>query len=138
MKDSFDMTMDVRNMLSLPAITALLGVDGKIYQTERPSGRATFTDIVINALGITNTTLQNGSGNINCYVPMITSGGVKLVDQTKMMTLSRAVIALVDEQYKATFQTWIEDSQTIMQDTDGSYFVNIPFKYQSVQNYTNI
>jgi len=138
MKDSFDITIDVRGLLNVSAITALLGADGKIFQTERPTGRTTFTDIVINALGITNTTLQKGSGNVNCYVPTVTSGSVKVADQAKMMLLSRAVIALIDEQYKTTFQTWIEDSQNILQDTDGSYFVNIPFEYQSVQNYKNI
>jgi len=138
MKDSFDITIDVRGLLNMPAILTLLGADGKIFQTERPTGRANFTDIVINALGITNTSLQKGSGNVNCYVPTITSNSVKIADQAKMMVLSRAVIALIDEQYKATFQTWIEDSQNILQDSDGSYFVNIPFEYQSLQNYKNI
>ena len=138
MKDSFDITIDVRGLLNVPAITTLLGADGKIFQTERPTGRTNFTDIVINALGITNTSLQKGSGNVNCYVPTITSGSVKVADQAKMMALSRAVIALIDEQYKATFQTWVDSAQSVLQDTDGSYFVNIPFEYQSVQNYKNI
>ena len=138
MKDSFDITIDVRGMLNVPVILTLLGADGKIFQTERPTGRTNFTDIVINALGITNTSLQKGSGNVNCYVPTITSGTVKVADQAKMMALSRAVIALIDEQYKATFQTWVDSAQTILQDTDGSYFVNIPFEYQSLQNYKNI
>ncbi|RZM22426.1 MAG: hypothetical protein EOO88_29460 [Pedobacter sp.] len=138
MKDGFDITIDVRGMLNVPAVTTLLGADGKIYQTERPTGRALMTDIVVNALGITNTTLQKGSGNINCYATPITSGGVKTADQTKLMALSRAIIKVVDEQYRSTFQTWIDDAPTILQDNDGSYFVNIPFEYQSVQNYTNI
>ncbi|MEO6522245.1 MAG: hypothetical protein ABIN91_11245 [Mucilaginibacter sp.] len=139
MKDSFDITIDVRAMLNVPAITALIGTDGKIYQNDRPSGRTLITDIVINALGITNNAIQKGSGNVNGYVPSLTSGSAKVADQIKMMVLSRAVIALLDSQYKTSFQTWIEDSPVIMQDTDGSYFVNIPFKYQSIQdNFTNI
>jgi len=134
MKDAFDVTIDVRGLLNVPAITTLLSTGGSIYQTERPSGRGAFTDIVINCLGITNEPLQKGSGNVNCYVPAITSGAAKVANQPAMMTLSRAVIALIDMQFKTTFQTWIEDTPIIMQDTDGSYFVNIPFEYQSVQN----
>jgi hypothetical protein len=136
MKDGFDITIDVRNMLNVPAILTLLGTDGKIYQTERPAGRALMTDIVINALGITNTSIQKGSGNVNCYVPVIPTS--KLANQSAMMTLSRAVIALIDEQYKLTFQTWVDSSPVVLQDTDGSYFVNIPFEYQAIQNYKNI
>ncbi|AMR34135.1 hypothetical protein A0256_23135 [Mucilaginibacter sp. PAMC 26640] len=139
MKDCFDITIDVRAMLNVTSVTSLLGTGGAIFQTERPSGRVAFTDVVINALGITNETIQRGSGNINIYAPAITSGTAKLADQVKLMNISRAVMPLVDAQYKPTFQTWIEDSSTIMQDTDGSYFLNMPFKYQSIQdNFKNI
>jgi hypothetical protein len=138
MKDCFDVTTDVRALLNVSPIISLLGVDGKIFQTERPSGRAAMTDLVINCLGVTNTALQKGSGNINAYVPAIISGTSKLADQVKLRALTKAIIPLVDAQFKDTFQTWLDDSPTIMQDTDGSYFVNIPFEYQSVQNYKNI
>lgn len=139
MKDSFDVTIDVKSLVTAPAIATILGSTGKIFQTERPSGREAMIDLVINCLGITNTSIQKGSGNINGYVPAIISEGVKMADQAKLMTLSRTVISLVDAQYKNSFQTWIEDTPTIMQDTDGSYFVNIPFEYQSIQdNFKNI
>ena len=138
MRDSFDITIDVRGLLNVPAITSLLGTDGKIYQTERIPGRALMTDLVVNALGITNTSIQRGAGNVNCYVPAITSGSAKIADQAKMMVLSRAVIAIIDERYTTNYQTWIEDSPTINQDSDGTYFVNVPFRYQAIQNYKNI
>jgi len=139
MKDGFDVTIDVRNLLNVPAITTMLGAEGKIYQNERPSGRTAITDIVINVLGINNYEIQKGSGNINGYVPSITVGTQKMADQAKLMTLCRAIVPLIDSQYKTTFQTWIDDSPTILQDTDGTWFVNIPFEYQSIQNnYQNI
>jgi hypothetical protein len=137
-RDSFDVTQDVRSLLNVSAITTLLGADGKIFQTERITGRALFTDLVINCLGVTNEALQKGAGNVNCYVPTITSGSAKIADQNKMMVLSRAVIALIDERYTTNYQTWVTETPTIIQDTDGTYFVNIPFRYQAIQNYKNI
>jgi hypothetical protein len=133
MKDCFDVTTDVRGLLNVPSITNLLGPNGNIYQTERPSGRANMTDLVINCLGVTNEALQKGSGNINAYAPAIVSNTVKLADQLRLSALAKAIIPLIDAQYKSSFQTWLDEVPTVMQDTDGSYFVNIPFEYQSVQ-----
>ena len=138
MRDSFDVTQDVRSLLNVSAITTILGTDGKIFQTERVAGRSLMTDLVINCLGVTITTLQKGAGNVNCYVPTITSGSAKIADQNKMMILSRAVIAAINEKYTTNFQTWVEDTPTIVQDTDGTYFVNVQFRYQAVNNYKNI
>jgi len=133
MRDSFDITIDVRGLLNVPSIISLLGADGKIYQTERPTGRALFTDLVVNSLGITNEQVQQGAGNVNCYVPSITSGGVKIADQAKTMIIARVVLSLLDERYMTNYQTWIQDENTLMQDTDGSFFYNIPFRYRSMQ-----
>jgi hypothetical protein len=139
MRDSFDITIDVSTMLDVPAIRTLIGTDGEIYQSERPSGRTDKTDIVVNAWGITNDALQKGSGNINIYAPGIISGHSMVADQAKLLSISRAIYPLIDSQYRTNYQTWIEYSATIMRDTDGSWFVNMPFEYQSVQdNFKNI
>ena len=132
MKDSFDVTQDIWSLLNVDSIKALLGTTGKIHQSERPPSRTTFTDIVINCLGITNNQIQKGSGNINCYVPSLASGPTK-ADQFKLKALSRLVIELVDEQNKDTFRTWIEENPILMQDTDLSWFMNVQFEYQSMQ-----
>lgn len=139
MKDAFDVILDVRTLLDKQVIAKAYGKPVDVWNNERPSGRAELSDIVINCLGISNSAIQKGSGNINCYVPSIQSGGQKMADQLGLMALSRVIIPLVDVQYRASFITWLEDAPNILQDTDGSYFVNIPFEYQSIQdNYKNI
>lgn len=141
MKDGFDIVTDVRALLNIPSIIALLG-GGKVEPSVK-STEPTVKGIVINSLGITNEADQVGFGNINCYCPAIISTingkTVSLPDQAALSNLAKAITPLVDEQYKPTFRCWIEEGANIMQDTDGSYFANVKFRYQSIQsNYTNI
>lgn len=140
-KDGFDIVTDVRGLVNTPAIIALLQ-GGKVD----PSVKTTASNvkgIVVNSIGITNTADQIGYGNVNCYCPSLVSTingkAVQLPDQSALSTLAKAVKPLIDEIYKPTFRVWIEDLPVIIQDTDGSYFANMKFRYQSIQNnYTNI
>ncbi len=138
MKDCFDMVTDVRGLLNVESVQALLQ-GGKIYPHQRPSGRNACIDIVISCRGVTNTQIQNGFGVINCYVPTITSGGQQLTDQTTFAKVAKTLIPLIDEQFKSTFHTWLDDTPEIMRDTDGKDFLNIRFRYRSLQsNYKHI
>jgi hypothetical protein len=135
-KDGFDLVTDVRSLVNIPSVLALLGSGGKV----EPSVKTTSSDkkgIVVNSLGITNETDQVGLGNINCYAPAIISTingkSVSLPDQQALSTLVKAITPLIDDQFKTSFRVWIEEMATIMQDTDGSYFANIQFRYQSIK-----
>ncbi len=130
MKDNFDMVQDIRSLINVPAITSL--IDGKIYPNIRPDN-SQKADLVVNGLGVTNTQQQIGSGNINGYVPKINQGGILVADQARLKTLGKAIVDLVDGVYKDSFRVYVEDTPEIVRDTDGSYFVNIGFKYYSIQ-----
>lgn len=132
MKDVFDMVTDVRSLINIPSITST--INGKIYPNLRPDGRASFADLVVNGLGITNTQQQIGSGNVNGYVPAITVDGAKVPDQARLNALGKAIAALIDNVYKDDFRVFVDGGPEPMRDTDGSYFVNVPYKYYSIQN----
>lgn len=133
MKDGFDIVTDVRGLLS-PLIPLLNG--GAIYPSVRPSG-SNKTDVVVNSLGISNKIDQVGFGNINIYAPFIQSSAngkpQTLPNQQLLSNLAKATVPLVDEVYKSTFRCWIEELPILLQDTDGSYFCNIRFRYQSIK-----
>lgn len=140
MKDVFDMVTDIRSLINIPAITGL--INGKVWPTERPAGRAE-TDFVVNGLAITNTPDQIGYGNVNIHVASLTETAngrtYSMPDQAKLSALAKAVTPYLDAQFKYSFRTEIEEGARIVQDTDGSWFVNIKVKYYSYnKNYQNI
>lgn len=141
-KDGFDAITDVRGLINIPSVLALLGTGGKVDPSIKTTG-SDVKGIVVNLLGITNDQDQIAIGNVNCYAPAIISTingkQVSLPNQAALSTLAKAITPLIDEQYKAKFRVWVEENATIVQDTDGSYFASIKFRYQSLQdNYTNI
>jgi hypothetical protein len=133
MKDSFDVTADIISLFNVPGINALL--TGEIYADDRPND-SKLIDVVVNCLGITNTAMQRGSANINIHAPNLPSGGK---DSITLRSIAKAIIPYVDTQFKNTFHTDIDDGGTIMRDSDGTWFYNIPVNYYSVQtNFKNI
>ncbi|SMC53243.1 hypothetical protein [Pedobacter nyackensis] len=132
MKDVFDMVTDVRSLVNVPVLTST--INGKVYPNLRPDGRTDFADLVVNGLSITNTQQQIGSGNVNGYVPTITKDGVRVPDQARLSAMGKSIITLIDNQYHDTFRVFVDGGAVPMRDTDGSYFVNVPFKYHSIQD----
>jgi hypothetical protein len=141
MKDGFDLVTDLRGLVNVPDITAL--IDGKIYPNIRPNN-STKTDIVINSVTINNSQDQIGYGNVNVYVPTIAGasgngGQQQFPDYAKMNAICKAITPYVETQYRDTFRTEVEAAGNIYQDTDGSWFINIRIKYRSIQtDYQNI
>lgn len=140
MKDGFDVVNDVRSLINIPTITSQ--IDGKIWPDMRPNNRVK-TDIVINCNSISNSVDQIGFGNVNIYVPGITETvdgqQWKKPDHYRLNSLCKLILPYIETQWRETFRTEVEDSGNIFQDTDGSWFVNIGFKYYSLQsNYQNI
>ncbi|RQO79135.1 hypothetical protein DBR40_05290 [Pedobacter sp. KBW01] len=139
-KDVFDMVTDVRKLIDVPAITALLGTGARVEASIKSTGPS-VKGIIVNGLSISNTADQIGFGNVNCYAPAISSTvngkTVLLADQETLSNLAKAVKPLIDGIYMTDFRVWVESLPTITQDTDGSYFANMTYRYQSIQNNFN-
>jgi len=132
MKDAFDVTADVISLINVPAVKAL--ITGGITADDR--GSTNLVDIVVNCFGITNNPIQKASPNVNIYAPNLSSGKK---DAIKLRTIAKALIPLLDTQFRPTFHTDVEDSGSLIQDADGNWFYNIPINYYSIQtNFNNI
>jgi len=140
-KDGFDVVTDVRALINVASIQAMLD-GGKVEPSIKSTG-ASKKGIVVNCPSISNTAEQIGFGSINCYAPAIISTvdnkPVQLPDQATLSNLAKAVKKRVDSYKGNDFECWIESLPVIMQDTDGSYFANLRFRYQASQrNFKNI
>lgn len=139
MKDGFDLVTDVISLINVPAVLSL--IDGQIWPFEK-TGDTEHTEIVVNSIGVTNTELQIGDGNVNVYAPYkvtnIYGKDWLLPDHVKLDTLAKVIVPLIDTQFKDTFNTEVVTTEMI-QDTNGIWFLNIKIKYYSIQNnYQNI
>ena len=140
MKSALDLVDDIIKLIEVPAITGQ--ISGKVWAEERWDD-VSKTDILVNSTGIVNLAMQVGFANINIYVPSESQtwgGKAKLYPNRKEMKRLVALISpLVETQWKETFHCEIEEAGNILQDTDGSWFINIRVKYWSLQeNYKNI
>jgi hypothetical protein len=129
MKDAMDMVIDVRGLINPEEVTSMVD---KIHSNVAPDG-ATGTYIVVNSINITNTQDQIGSGNINIHVPSIGAAGKTGPDQAKLYSIGKVVTEFVSSQYRDTFRTIVTDGAKIFRDADGTYFLNIRYKYYSLQ-----
>jgi len=140
MKNGFEVVNDVRALINVQPVLGL--ITGAIYPGQRPSN-STKSDIVVRTNGGTNSQDQAFYVYINCYYPSISStidGKLQsLPDYAKLSTLAKAIEPLVDSQFKATFRCWVDETANLVQDSDGSFFISIRVRYQSIQeNYKNI
>jgi hypothetical protein len=132
MKDVFDMVSDIRSLVNVPELTSL--IDGKVYSSIRPDG-SKMVDVVVNGLHITQTYDQIGSGNINIYVPKKDFGDGRMeTDQARMSSLGKIVSGLIKCVYASTFRVFLDEQAKPVKDADGNYYVNIRYKYYSIQN----
>lgn len=133
MKDAFDVMTDVRSLINVPAFSSL--ITGGIWPNNRPNN-STKIDVVVGVASVSNTQIQRAYGNVNIYVPTISTpdgkgGQQQTPDYAKMNALCKAAIPLLDVQYKQTFELEVDQAGSIFQDTDGSWFINIPYNYRS-------
>lgn len=131
MKNGLDLINDIRSLLNVSAVTS--EISGKIWPNERPDNRLDKADIVVNSLAISNNQLQRGIGNVNIYVPTISTvidgKPQQTPDYSKLNRLIGIVLPLLDDIWKETFHTEVEEPGTLLKDTDGSFFYNIKVKY---------
>ena len=133
MKDGFDVPEDIISLINVPEVNTLLS--GGIYAGSRPNG-STSIDIVVNCMGITPRQEQQGTANVNIYVPNLPSGRP---DAIRFRTIFRTIRPLLDAQYTRTFRLHLDGGGTFIQDRDGNWLYNVPLKYYSVQiNYQNL
>lgn len=141
MKDGFDVVTDVRNLINIQTVQQMLN-GGKVEPSIK-STASSIKGIVVNSITISNDQDQVGFGNVNCYAPPlesnVNSNTLPLPDQATLSTLAKTVTALIDGVYTPSFRVWVDNGAQILKDTDGSYFANIRFRYQSIQsNYKRI
>jgi hypothetical protein len=127
MKDWFDVCTDAISLFDVPEFKS--NITGNIYMNDRPGG-SKLIDVVVNCLGITNEPMQQGSGNANIYAPNLDSGRP---DTITLRRVAKALMPYLDHQNRATFQTNLEEGGKLSQNTDGSWYFNIPFEYYSNQ-----
>jgi hypothetical protein len=127
MKDAFDVVADVRSLINVTAVTALL--TGKVYPDNRP-GNSDQSDIVVNCFGVTNRWQQQSIVNVNIYVPVLESGNT---DKITFRNIVKVLLPLLDHQNRETFQTDVDDAGSFITDPDGKEFYNIPVNYHSIQ-----
>jgi hypothetical protein len=133
MKDSFDVMTDIISLFDVDAFKA--NITGKIYSNDKPAG-SKLIDVVVNCPGVTNAQVQKSFPNVNIHAPNLASGRP---DAITLRKVAKAIFPYLDTQFTDTFHTNIEDGGGLIQDTDGSWFYNIPINYYSVQtNFKNL
>lgn len=135
MKTGLQVAQDVRSLINLPVVTS--AISGKIYPIKR-SINSRLVDIVIGIQGLDNEQLQQGTVNVNVFVPNLISDS-SMPDLATLDKLSALLSPLLDGQYRQEFHTKVGSPPIVYQDTDGSHFLNIKVDYYSIQtNFKNI
>lgn len=127
------MGADVRSLINVPSILNMLD-GGKIYPDVRPANRTDQVDIVVNTLGINNSPFQKGTSNINIYAPSLEDGRP---NYEKLTGISKAILPLIDTQWKLNFRTEVTDPGTLLRDADGTWFLSMQLGYESYNKQFN-
>jgi hypothetical protein len=138
MKDTVDAAIDVQRLINKPEVKSLL--TGTIWLGERPAGRQSLSDIVINSGTVNNMQYQIGFVEVNIYWPnMKEAPNTGLADQANLRRVGKVVSSFLDTQWEETFSLEIENAGKIFKDLDGSNYYNIGCRYRALQdNYKNI
>lgn len=135
MKDSIEIMKEVMSLIRLPEIEG--SITGEIWPHSKPSGRGELTDIVVSCFTLNNKQIQTANVNINIHVPNLKDTG--LPNLRRFGELAYLLLPFLDNQNKSDFYTWVENPGVIINEKDGSHFLNIVVKYNSIQsNYKNI
>lgn len=115
------------------------GVTGSIFKYKRPLN-SKKVDVVINSLTLNASVLQQGIVNINIHAPNRTDikfDGVSdnsFADNLTLEYICGQIIPMVDCQWKETFHTDVDTAPNMLQDSDGTWYINIRVNYYSVIN----
>lgn len=136
LKDAFDLVTDVIALVNVPAVTSL--ITGKVHPNIRPDG-SNLSDLVVTSTGVIYDQIQTGYGYVNIYVPKTIVNGKMVTDQIKLKELANVITPLINNQFRNSFSTKIDQPAKLFKDTDGSHFASIKVKYTSIrENYEHI
>lgn len=116
-----------------------LVISGQIYKYKRPLN-SKKVDIVVNSLTLSTQPLQQGIVNINIHSPNMKNVQIEgqpdseFPDSETLNRIAADIIPLVDVQWKDTFHTDIDTAPNMLQDSDGTWYINIRLNYYSVIN----
>lgn len=127
MKQTFDTDMILFKLLNDSAVASI--ITGGIYKRKRPNN-SVKEDIVVNTITLTQDYFpQIGTSNINIHVADIDVkiGGVaqKVPDESRMKTLSEAVLSVVRNAMIPGISATVEMQSTIQEAEINQHFVNI-------------
>lgn len=124
-KTVFDAKQWIYELLNVSSVK--MSISGKIYKNKRPA-ESTKEDIVINSILMDNEFLQDGTFNVNCYVPYVSVSidGISqfMPNENRLSQISQLVYPLLDNIYRDEFNLTIERHETIDVESEKSSYLN--------------
>lgn len=111
--------------------TAKSNINGGLYKDIRPS--TVNEDIVINALPVSNESIQECSVNINIHVPDINVNfegkPVSVPNHKKLSDLAGKVITDIEQKHSSSYYIYVEFQSLIREPETKSHYVNVRTKF---------
>ena len=124
-KTVFEGKQWIYELLNIDVIKS--NISGKIYKNKRPA-ESQKEDIVINSVLIDNDFLQDGTFNVNCYVPYISVNidGITqfMPNETRLIQISKIVYPFLDNIYKPDFNLTVERHEVIDLESEKASYIN--------------
>lgn len=102
-------------------------ISGKIYKNRRPV-ESKLEDVVINAVSMDNSFLQDGKFNVNVYVPYqqvkIDGTTQYMPNESRMEQLTDIAYPIFDNIFRDQFNLTIIRTEVFEEDTEKSSYVN--------------
>lgn len=112
-------------------------INGGVYRNARPNN-STKEDIVINSI-VTNGAeflIQDAVLNVNLHIPNAVIAGSEMPNHYRYDALNPKVIQVLKEGFNQYFTFWT-DSTDLIQETDGSWFLNVRLRFKYHNNLHN-
>ena len=110
-----------------------ISINGVICQEDDRPDNSQTEDIVINTIAISHDKPQDGTSNVNIYVPdkrvKIRGQEQHKTDWARLKELGDALGAFIEAQNLPDFEIWIESDTTLKDITSGQHYRNIRVKW---------
>ena len=124
-KTVFDAKQWIYELLNVSSVKT--SISGKIYKNKRPA-ESTKEDIVINSILMDNDFLQDGTFNVNCYVPYVSVSidGISqyMPNESRLSQISQLVYPLLDNVFQPNYNLTIERHETIESESEKTSYIN--------------
>lgn len=110
-----------------------IAINGVLCQeTDRPADSQT-EDIVVNTIAISHDKPQDGTSNVNIYVPdrrvKIRGQEQHKTDWGRLKEIGDALVDFIEAQNLDDLEMWIESDTTLQEPTAGQHYRNIRIKW---------